>query len=62
LSVFLVTDASHHLSFAGKWKELEDIILNEVSQVQKAKAACLLSYVEYRLNANTSNIRKNFSQ
>jgi hypothetical protein len=25
------------LSFAGKWMELENIILNEVSQVQKAK-------------------------
>jgi hypothetical protein len=25
------------LSFAGKWVELENIILSEVSQVQKAK-------------------------
>jgi hypothetical protein len=25
------------LSFAGKWMELENIILNEVSQTQKAK-------------------------
>jgi hypothetical protein len=25
------------LSFAGKWMELEIIIVNEVSQVQKAK-------------------------
>jgi hypothetical protein len=25
------------LSFAGKWIELENIILSEVSQVQKAK-------------------------
>jgi hypothetical protein len=25
------------LSFAGKWMELENIILSEVSQVQKAK-------------------------
>jgi hypothetical protein len=26
------------LSFAGKWLELENIISNEVSQVQKAKS------------------------
>jgi hypothetical protein len=26
------------LSFVGKWMELENIILSEVSQVQKAKA------------------------
>jgi hypothetical protein len=26
------------LSFAGKWVELENIILSEVSQVQKAKS------------------------
>jgi hypothetical protein len=26
------------LSFAGKWMELENIILNEVSQIQKAKS------------------------
>jgi hypothetical protein len=25
------------LSFAGKWMELESIILSEVSQIQKAK-------------------------
>jgi hypothetical protein len=25
------------LSFAGKWMELENIILNEISQVQKTK-------------------------
>jgi hypothetical protein len=26
------------LLFAGKWMELEDIILSEISQVQKAKS------------------------
>jgi hypothetical protein len=30
------------LSFAGKWMELENIILHEVSQVQKPKTACFL--------------------
>jgi hypothetical protein len=42
------------LSFAGKWVELENIILSEVSQVQRAKVTCFLSYVEYRPNANTA--------
>jgi hypothetical protein len=36
------------LLFAGKWMELEKIILNEVSQVQNTKG--ILSYVEYRPN------------
>jgi hypothetical protein len=44
------------LSFAGKWMELKNIILCEISQVQKAKAACFLSYVEYRPSTNISNI------
>jgi hypothetical protein len=30
------------LSFVGKWMELENIILSEVSQVQKAKG-CMFS-------------------
>jgi hypothetical protein len=30
------------LSFAGKWMELEKIILSEVSQAQKAKS-CMFS-------------------
>jgi hypothetical protein len=42
------------LVFSGKWMELENIILSEVSQAQKAKAACFLSYVEYRPNTNTA--------
>jgi hypothetical protein len=36
------------LSFTGKWMELENIILSEVTQVQKTKVACFLSYVEDR--------------
>jgi hypothetical protein len=30
------------LSFAGKWMEMENIIVSEVSQVQKAKS-CMFS-------------------
>jgi hypothetical protein len=40
------------LSFAGKWMELENIILSEVSQVQKAKATCFLLYMKDRSNTN----------
>jgi hypothetical protein len=32
------------ISFAGKWMELEKIILSEVSQVQKTKN-CMLSLI-----------------
>jgi hypothetical protein len=46
------------LSFAGKWMELEKIILSEVSQVQKAKGHMFSPYVEYRLNINRSNFIK----
>jgi hypothetical protein len=31
------TKKNEILSFAGKWMELENIILNEVSQAQKTK-------------------------
>jgi hypothetical protein len=31
------------LSFAGKWLELENIILGAIHQVQKPKVSCFLS-------------------
>jgi hypothetical protein len=34
---YLAIKKNEILLFAGKWMELEDIILSEVSQVQKAK-------------------------
>jgi hypothetical protein len=40
------------LSFASKWMELENIILSEVSQAQKAKITCSLSCVDYRPKSN----------
>jgi hypothetical protein len=40
------------LSFAGKWMELENIILSEVSQAQKSKSACSPSYVNNRPKTN----------
>jgi hypothetical protein len=35
---------NENLSFAGKWTELENIIISEVSQVQKAKS-CMFSFI-----------------
>jgi hypothetical protein len=40
------------LSFTGKWMELENIILSEVSQVKKAKATCSPSYADCRPKIN----------
>jgi hypothetical protein len=39
--------------FEGKWIQLEDIMLSEVSQVQKGKAPCFLSYVEEKSKRET---------
>jgi hypothetical protein len=44
------------LSFAGKWMELENIILSEVIQVQKAKGSMFSLIVEDKSNTNTSTI------
>jgi hypothetical protein len=45
------------LWFEGKWMQLEDIMLNEVSQDQNTKAACFLSYVEDK--SNDKHVNKN---
>jgi hypothetical protein len=42
------------LSFAGKWMELENIILSKVSQAQKTEIPCSPSYVDFRSRANTA--------
>jgi hypothetical protein len=39
MEFYLATKKNEILSFTGKWIELENIILNEVSQTQLAKAA-----------------------
>jgi hypothetical protein len=39
MEFYLATKKNEILSFAGKWVELENIILNEVSQAQKAKSS-----------------------
>jgi hypothetical protein len=42
------------LSVAGKWMELENIILSEVSQAQKTKIICSPSYADFRSRANAA--------
>jgi hypothetical protein len=42
------------LSFAGKWVELENIILSEVSLAKRPKIVCSLLYVDIRSRANTT--------
>jgi hypothetical protein len=54
MEFYSVTRKNEILLFAGKWMELEDIILSEVSQVQKAKSCMVFfSYIEYRPTTNT---------
>jgi hypothetical protein len=42
MEFYSATKKNEILSFAGKWIELENIILSEVSQAQKAKNLILL--------------------
>jgi hypothetical protein len=42
MEFYSFTKKNEILSFAGKWMELENIILSEVSQVQKTKS-CVFS-------------------
>jgi hypothetical protein len=42
------------LSFAGKWMELENIILSEASQVRRTKTICSPSYADFRSRANAA--------
>jgi hypothetical protein len=54
MEFYSATKKNEILSFIGKWMELENIILSEVSQTQKAKTACSLSSAEYRPNTNAA--------
>jgi hypothetical protein len=42
------------LSFAGKWMELESIILSKVSQARKTKNHMFSPYADFRSRANTT--------
>jgi hypothetical protein len=44
MEFYSATKKNEILLFAGKWIELENIILSEVSQVQKAKN-CMFSLI-----------------
>jgi hypothetical protein len=44
MEFYSATKKNEILSFVGKWMELENIILSEVSQVQKAKS-CMFSLI-----------------
>jgi hypothetical protein len=56
MEFYSATKKKEMLSFSGKWKKLENIILNEVSQVQMPKAACFLSNVEYSPDTNIAKL------
>jgi hypothetical protein len=44
MEFYSATKKNEILPFAGKWIELENFILSEVSQVQKAKS-CMFSLI-----------------
>jgi hypothetical protein len=43
MKFYSATKKNEILSFAGEWMELENIILSEVNQAQKAKS-CMLAF------------------
>jgi hypothetical protein len=59
MEIHSATKNSEILSFVGKWMELENIILSEDSQVQKAKV-CMFSLICGR--KKSSKIMKNRSR
>jgi hypothetical protein len=52
MELYSATRKNEILSLAGKWLEVENIILSEVSQVQRQKATSSPSYANYRLKTN----------
>jgi hypothetical protein len=44
MEFYSATEKNEILSFAGKWMDLENIILSDVSKVQKAKSH-MLSFI-----------------
>jgi hypothetical protein len=53
MEFYSATKKNKILSFAGKWIELENMILDEVSQVQQAKS-CMFSHICGIYNKNTT--------
>jgi hypothetical protein len=54
MEFYSATRKNEILSFAGKWMELENIILSEVIQLRRSKAACSPYYADYRPKTNTA--------
>jgi hypothetical protein len=52
MEFYSATKKNEILSFAGKWMELKNIILSEVSQVQRPKITCSPSYADCRPKIN----------
>jgi hypothetical protein len=52
MEFYSATKKNEILLFTSKWMELKIIILNEVSQTQKAKIACSPSYEDYTPKTN----------
>jgi hypothetical protein len=42
------------LSFAGKWNELENIILSRLARLRIPKIVCSPSYMDFRSRANAA--------
>jgi hypothetical protein len=54
MECYSATNKNEIFPFSSKWTELENIILSEVSQVQRPKIACPPSYVDYRPQTNAA--------
>jgi hypothetical protein len=54
MEFYSATKKNEIMSSVGKSMELENVILRELARLRRPKAACSLSYVEYRLNANAA--------
>jgi hypothetical protein len=52
MEFYSATKKNEILTFSSKWMELENIILSEVSQAQKAKNHMFSLYTDYRSETN----------
>jgi hypothetical protein len=50
--ILLATKKNEILPFTSKWMQLENIMLSEVRQAQKASITCSASYADYRPKTN----------
>jgi hypothetical protein len=53
MELYSATKKNEILSFAGKWMELENIVLSKV-RLRRPKAACSPSYADYRPKTNAA--------